>query len=313
MRRLVERLLKEERYDVVLAHLIRMAPYAVDLGHPARVLWLVDSLGLELRRSMEFAPRWKHPGILWERRRVNRFTARMSRGFRESWAISAADLEDLARVGCVDLSLVTIGVDERLFTVRHRPSTPPRIVFLGNLSVPHNVDAALFAAYQVWPVIRAAFPAARLSLVGADPVAAVHAASEVAGVEVAGPLPDLLDMWTSANVMLAPLRFSTGIQNKVLEAMAAGVPVVTTATVAGAIGARSGEHLLTAESAASLAAAVVETLGDPAAAQARARLAREHVRRHFNWEMIVHRLERLAGERVAPPDAGSRAGPSLRI
>lgn len=308
MRRLVERLVEEETYDVVFTHLIRMAPYAVDLDHPARVLWLADSLGLALRRSMAFAPRWKHPGILWERWRVDRFTARMSRGFRESWAISAADLEDLARIGCVNLALVTHGVDERLFTVERRPSPPPRIVFLGNLSVPHNVDAALFAAREVWPRIRVACPTARFSLVGADPVPAVRAASGIAGVEVTGPLPDLLDMWASADAMLAPLRFSTGIQNKVLEAMAAGVPVVTTAAVAGALGTRHGEHLLAADDAAGLAAAVVETLRDPVAAQARARQARDHVQRHFSWATIVQRLERLAGERADVPEAGSRAG-----
>jgi sugar transferase (PEP-CTERM/EpsH1 system associated) len=307
MQRLVERLLEKEKYDIVFTHLIRMASYVMDVDHPARVLWLADSLGLALRRSMVFAPRWKHPGILWERWRVDRFTARMSGCFRESWAISAADLEDLARIGCVNLALVTHGVDERLFTVERCPSTAPRIVFLGNLSVPHNVDAALFAARDVWPRIRGTCPTARLFLVGADPVPAVRAASGIAGVEVTGPLPDLLDMWASADVMLAPLRFSTGIQNKLLEAMAAGVPVVTTAAVAGALGARHGEHLLVADDAAGLAAAVVETLRAPAAAQVRARQAREHVRRHFSWVTIVQRLELLAGERANVPEAGSRA------
>jgi glycosyltransferase involved in cell wall biosynthesis len=313
MRRLVERLVEKGTYDVIFTHLIRMAPCAQGLDHPAKVLWLADSLGLALRRSMEFAPLWKRPGILWERWRVDQFTARMSRGFRESWGISAADLDDLARIGCVNLALVTHGVDERLFSVEHRPSPWPRIVFLGNLSVPHNVDAALFASREVWPRIRVACPTARLSLVGADPVQAVHAASGIAGVEVTGPLPDLLDMWASADVMLAPLRFSTGIQNKVLEAMAAGVPVVATAAVAGALGTRPGEHLLTAEDAASLAAAVVETLRDPVAAQARARRARDHVRRSFSWKTLVQRIEGLAGERAGVPEAGSSAGRAAAI
>ena len=308
MRSLVAREVTPERFDVVFAHLIRMAPCAAELDHPAKVLWLADSLGLALGRSMAFAPWWRKPGVAWERRRLDRFTARMSRGFRESWAISAVDLEDLARIGCVNLALVTHGVDERLFTVERRPSTPPRVVFLGNLSVPHNVDAALFAAHQVWTGIRAVFPAARLSLVGADPVPAVYATSGIAGVEVTGPLPDLLEMWASADVMLAPLRFSTGIQNKVLEAMAAGVPVVTTTAVAGALGTRHGEHLLAADDAAGLAASVVEALRDPAAAQARARQARDHVRRHFSWATIVRRLEWLAGERADVPEGGSRAG-----
>jgi len=302
MRSLVAREVTPERFDVVFAHLIRMAPYAAELDHPAKILWLADSLGLALGRSKAFAPWWRKPGVTWERRRVDRFTARMSRRFRESWAISLGDLGDLERIGCVNLALVTHGVDERLYAVRRGTGPPSHVVFLGNLSVPHNVDAACFAAREVWPAVRAVLPEARLSLVGADPVPAVQRAQEVHGVTVTGPLPDLLDMWAGADVMLAPLRFSTGIQNKVLEAMAAGVPVVTTPSVAEALGVRDREHLLTARDAGTLAAAVVESLRDREAARAMAQRAREHVRTHFNWETIVRRLEHVAVRtRAIPP------------
>ncbi len=95
-------------------------------------------------------------------------------------------------------------------------------------------------------------------------------------------------------MLLAPLRFATGIQNKVLEAMAAGVPVVTVPAVADAIHARAGETLLTGADAPGLAAAVVEVLREPAAAAERACRARAHVREHFSWDTAVVRLERLA-------------------
>jgi sugar transferase (PEP-CTERM/EpsH1 system associated) len=307
MRSLVAREVTPGRFDVVFAHLIRMAPYVAELDHPAKVLWLADSLGLALRRSMDFAPQWRKPGIAWERWRVDRFTARMSRRFQESWAISPADLADLERIGCANLALVTHGVDERLYTVRRGPDPGSHVVFLGNLSVPHNVDAACFAAREVWPAVRAALPGARLSLVGADPVPAVRRAQEVPGVTVTGPLPDLLGMWAGADVMLAPLRFSTGIQNKVLEAMAAGVPVVTTPSVADALGVRDREHLLVARDSGALASAVVESLRNPEAAQGMAQRAREHVRTHFNWETIVNRLEQVAGRPRAIPADGSPA------
>jgi polysaccharide biosynthesis protein PslH len=311
MRDRVRRLAETGGFDVVFAQLIRMAPYAADLPQGGRVMWLADSLGLALDRSRHFAPWWKRPGIRWERRRVDRFTARMSRRFEENWAISPADIADLQRIGCERLELVTHGVDERLFGVARRTGVPPRVVFLGNLSVPHNVDAALFAVREVWPAIRAAVPAARLLLAGADPVPAVRDAAAEVGVEVTGPLPDLLDLWATADVMLAPLRFSTGIQNKVLEAMAAGVPVVTTPPVAAALGTYDGEHLLTAHDAPGLAAAVAETLRDPAAAAKRAERAREHVRAHFNWDAIARGMERVAGAaRTTPAGPDSRAGGS---
>ena len=308
MRALARRLGEDGGHDVVFAQLIRMAPFAADLGHGARVLWLADSLGLALDRSRRFAPWWRRAGIRWERWRVDRFTARMSRRFEESWAISPSDMADLERIGCEKLELVTHGVDERLFGVPRRTGGPPRVVFLGNLSVPHNVDAALFAVREVWPAIRALVPEAEFLLVGAEPAPAVRDAAAAAGVEVTGRLPDLLDLWASADVMLAPLRFSTGIQNKVLEAMAAGVPVVTTPPVAAALGTLDGEHLRAATGAVALAAAVAETLRNPAAAAKRAERAREHVRSHFSWDTIVRGLERVADSAKATP--GARAGGS---
>src|SRR5262249_10370453 len=156
------------------------------------------------------------------------------------------DLEDMRRLGGERLEYLPHGVDERLFDLTPAPSPEPRVMFLGNLGVPHNVDACVFAARDIWPLVRSEHPDGKLLLVGADPPPAVQRLAELPGVEVTGFVPDVLPVWRSAHVLLAPLRFSTGIQNKLLEAMAAGVPVVTTSQAAEAIGARHGEHVLVA-------------------------------------------------------------------
>ena len=117
----------------------------------------------------------------------------------------------------------------------------------------------------------------------------------LAGVSVPGLVPDLCPLWESTSVLLAPLRFSTGIQNKVLEAMAAGVPVVTTPPVAEALGARHGEHLRVADSTAGLAGAVVGLLRDRAASAPMTVRARE---------LGAARL--LLGQRGAPAGAAGR-------
>jgi sugar transferase (PEP-CTERM/EpsH1 system associated) len=300
MRARLARVLSEAAYDIVVAHAIRTGPYVERLDHPAKVLWVCDSLGLVLRRSMSFAPGWKRPGLAWEARRVDRYEARLARAFRETWAIAPADVRDLERLGCPRVALVPNGVDERLFEVERRPAQPPRVVFLGNLSVPHNVDAAVFAARDVWPRVRSARPRARLVLAGAEPSPAVRGLASIEGVEVTGALADLRPVWSEAAVMLAPLRFSTGLQNKLIEAMAAGVPVVTTPDAAEAAGIRDGEHAWVTDGPQRLADAVLSALADPAAAEARARAARKLVRERFTWEAAVRRLEGLAGAAPAP-------------
>jgi glycosyltransferase involved in cell wall biosynthesis len=131
-------------------------------------------------------------------------------------------------------------------------------------------------------------------LAGASPSTGVRRLATLEGVSVPGSLPDLRAVWKTTAVLLAPLRFSTGIQNKVLEAMAAGVPVVTTAPVAEAIGARHGEHLRIADSASALADAVVGLLRRPAESASMTARARDLVRRGFSWETAVRRLELVA-------------------
>jgi glycosyltransferase involved in cell wall biosynthesis len=94
--------------------------------------------------------------------------------------------------------------------------------------------------------------------------------------------------------MLAPLRFSTGLQIKLIEAMAAEVPVVTTPSAAGAAGVEDDIHVLVAEGPRQLADAVLKVLEDPAASAERARRARKWVRERFSWSIALRRLEHLA-------------------
>ncbi len=294
----VRRVAGEGRFDAVFVQLYRMGQFARALDHPKKVLFYPDSFSLNLRRSSRFAPAWRAPGIEWEAARVERYEAEISRDFAESWMLSPEDARELERQGGQRVAVVRHGVDESLFDLTREPEANAA-VFLGNLSVPHNVDGARHAALAVWPLVRRELADARLRIVGADAVPSVTALNDAPGVEVAGFVPDLGAIWKHAGLMLAALRYATGIQNKVLEAMAAGVPVVATPGVAAALDALDGVHLRVGDTERALADAVVETIRDPSAAAARAERARAHVREHFSWEDPVRRLERLVA--AAPP------------
>jgi hypothetical protein len=291
----VRRAVAHGGFDVILVHAIRVAPPVLDLAHPLKILYQVDSVGRELGLSVPFVPWWKRPGVLWERWRVDRYLPGCSRRFAQTWAVSPVDGQDLVRLGCPRVEVVPLGVDEGLLRLERRPAAEPRVMFLGNLSVPHNIDAAEFAAVEIWPAVRSRWPQARLILAGADPAAAVRRLADIAGVEVTGRVPDLTDLWRSAHVMLAPIRYSAGAQFKVIEAMAAGVPVVTTPPVAAAIGAVDPDQVLVAATADGLSAAVARTLEDAEAAARRAARAREHVLAAFTWDAQVRRMEELIG------------------
>ena len=118
-------------------------------------------------------------------------------------------------------------------------------------------------------------------------------------------MPDLGPIFAASHVMLAPLRFSTGIQNKVLEAMAAGVPVVTTPNAAAGVGPQAELLMRIATDAPGLARAAAGLLADPAGAADMAARAREHARRHFSWAALGRELDRVLHD--AQASAKSRA------
>jgi glycosyltransferase involved in cell wall biosynthesis len=298
MRSTLAALHARERFDAILVHAVRTVPVAPEGSDAIRVLFQGDAVGIVLAKSLPFAPRWKRPGIAWEARRADDYLVACTHRFNETWVLSRSDRDHLLERGAERVETIPHGVDESLFDLRRVPDSAPHLMFLGNLSVPHNADAATFAALEVFPRVRAARPRARLTLAGAQPTAAVRSLASQPGVEVTGFVPDLGALWRRMHVSVAPVRFSSGIQNKVLEAMAAGVPVVATTAVAEGIEARHEEHLLAADSAEALAAAVLRVLDDPDAAAARAARARAHVRAHFSWASAVRRLEALAEART---------------
>jgi glycosyltransferase involved in cell wall biosynthesis len=134
---------------------------------------------------------------------------------------------------CADVRVVQIGVDVTRFSPPGGPAAAKQVVFCGVMSYPPNAETALWLAKRVWPRVRARHPDARLALVGTEPSAALkklEAADQ--SVVVTGHVADVRPwLWESA-VAAAPIRTARGIQNKVLEAIAAGLPCVISSAVA---------------------------------------------------------------------------------
>ncbi|HUS16326.1 MAG TPA: glycosyltransferase family 4 protein, partial [Chloroflexia bacterium] len=137
------------------------------------------------------------------------------------------------------------------------------LLFVGNFNHPPNVDAAVWLVEAILPIVRAECPGVRLLLVGKDPPSAVRALAS-AGVAVTGTVPEVAPYLREATVFVAPLRQGGGMRIKVLEALASGIPVITTPVGAAGIVAQPGRDLLVAEDAAAFAAAALRALEDPA-------------------------------------------------
>ena len=153
-------------------------------------------------------------------------------------------------------------------------------------------DIALWLAREVWPRVRRMWPGARLTLAGRDPPASI-AALAAPDVRVPGALDDLRPCYARASLVVAPIFWGSGVRIKLLEALACGLPVVTTALAAEEIALADQQSGLFAQRPADFAAAIVRLLGDTALRERVGAAGRAVVERDYDAERIGARLAAL--------------------
>jgi len=267
---------------VVHAQLVRPLAYLPAGRGPAVVVDLIDALSENLARRADAEGGPLAPLLRWEAARLRRCERELLRAGTTCLVVSEAERAVLG--DGASLRVVPNGVDAAAFAYRDDGRPPARVVFGGNLGYFPNVDAATWLVREIVPRMRAALPALEVRLVGARPARAVRALAATPGVSLAGSVPAMAPELAAATVAIVPLRAGSGMQNKVLEAMAVGTPVVTTTRAVAGLAVRSGEHLLVADDAPALAAAALELLREPARARALARAARALVEHRYRWE-----------------------------
>lgn len=167
------------------------------------------------------------------------------------------------------------------------PGAEPRVLFLGDLRFAPNVDAAGYLLDEVWPRVRALHPGAILRVVGHAPAAPLARRLADAGIETAFSVPDVAPHLEAARVFLAPMRIGSGVKVKVLQAMAAGRPVVMTTLANDGVGAADDVHARVADDADGLAAGVVSLLDDPGAAREMGAAGWGLVRERFSPDAVA--------------------------
>ena len=209
--------------------------------------------------------------------------------------ISAADralLQDLQP--SLNIEVIPNGIEHERFQPRAVERESDTLLFVGNYEYEPNLDAALILAEQVLPRVRQERPKARLQLVGANPPKWLRdLASDQ--IEVSGRVPDVAPYLARASVFVCPLRIGAGLKNKVLEALAMGIPVVATPLSVDGIAVRDGESALVAD-IDGIADKTIELLGDQALRDRLAQGGRALVEAQYSWEKTASSYERLYEE-----------------
>lgn len=297
LRHALQALLTHERYDVVQFEGLEMAGLLPAVRGPATVL---DDHNVEfLLQRRAFAtdvrqPRRVHAALysLVQWRRLLRWEARLCQRADAVLAVSERDADMLGRLSGRPVDVVRNGIDLAATPFRAPSETPnPNLLFDGTMSFRPNDDAARWFCARVMPVLRARRPEIRLWIVGRAPSAALVAYNyQPNGVAVTGAVPSVEPYWARAGLYVLPMRMGSGVRFKALEAMARGVPIVSTRLGMEGIGARADHDYLEAEQPREFVTAIERLLDDAALRRRLAANARQTVADH-DWSRIAPALQ----------------------
>jgi sugar transferase (PEP-CTERM/EpsH1 system associated) len=200
-----------------------------------------------------------------------------------------------ADIAGADIRAVSNGIDLGFYDPaadfpRREASDGPLIVFTGQMDYRPNVEAVQSFVQDCLPLALAKHPDLRFAIVGRNPAPAVQRLADRPGVIVTGSVPDVRTWLAAADIVVAPLRIARGIQNKVLEAMAVGCPVIASPAAFEGIDAEPGRDLLVAATAGQQAASIHDLLTDPARARAIGAAARKRMESRYRWEVRLQPL-----------------------
>ena len=288
--------LEQFRPEHILCQLVRTTEYVREVHDVPKTLDYMDTLSKGLERRSEMAPTLLAPLFRAETRRLIRYENLMLDLFDHSVIISAQDREYIYHPWRDRIAVIPNGVDSEHFTPRHGRQDYD-IVFTGNMNYPPNIDSALYLAQQILPLVRRTRPNTTLLISGVAPSQSVRDLGRTDPlIHVSGWVKDIRDSYASARLFVAPMQIGTGLQNKLLEAMAMRIPCITSTLANNAVGARPGDAILVGNSPEEYAAHILHLLDDPAE---RARIAEngyQFIRSQFDWDKAAEKLDRMISQ-----------------
>jgi sugar transferase (PEP-CTERM/EpsH1 system associated) len=286
MEKAIRKALRSRKYDLIFVFSSSMAHYVDGVPGVPKVLDMVD---VDSDKWAQYARR-AHPPLSWlwsyEANRLGRYEAKLLHGYSATLVCTDAEAE-LLRGRCASPKINVVGnaLDTKYFdpAATDLPEQigrlQPYVVFSGAMDYLPNVDAVTYFCREILPLVRQKVPNITFVAAGMNPSRTVRQLAAEKGVHVTGTVPDIRPYLQGAAASVIPMRLARGIQNKVLESLAMGLPVITTSRVTASLPGSLSPFLFTEDSAAAFAERVAEVVASgfkPAREQLRQVLASEY-------------------------------------
>jgi sugar transferase (PEP-CTERM/EpsH1 system associated) len=286
----IQALIQRVQPDHIYCQLIRVSEYVKHLPIK-KTLDYQDVFSKGAERRARTSPFYMKPILFSEYRRLLRYEKDIFQFFDHKTIISVPDRDLIPHPEKDRIKVVINGVDTDFFTPMPVNKTTD-IVFTGNMGYPPNVNAAEYLVRDILPLVHQKRKEVRVLLAGASPHAQVLALKNE-HVHVTGWVDDIRTAYTSARLFIAPMRIGTGLQNKLLEAMAMKIPAITTPLANQALGARAGQEILVGNTARELASHILQILEDEDLARTLSENGHQFIHKNYNWEAATRELEEL--------------------
>lgn len=288
----VQMLLASQSWDLIFVHCSSVAQYVEHVTHLPKILDFGD---MDSQKWLEYANYKPFPlslGYRFEGYKMLAAEKRLAKRFDLCTATTRAEWETLNGYSTgADTDWFPNGVDADYFSPAAEGYDADTISFIGRMDYYPNQECMSRFCEQVWPLLKARRASMKLLIVGADPSAEMRQLGELPGVTVTGSVPDVRPFIRKSALMVAPLNIARGTQNKILEAMAMGVPVVTSRIAAGGVDALAEDHFLVSDTPPEYANAIFRLIEDPAERQRLSQAGRERMLSHHAWPRSMVRLD----------------------
>jgi sugar transferase (PEP-CTERM/EpsH1 system associated) len=298
--------LKMNSYDLIFVFSSAMAQYVMSIRHIPKVMDFVDVDSEKWLQYARYTPFPLSAIYKLEGKRLRNYEKLIARQFQQSLFVSESEANlfrsffGLAETSSTSsdsipaISAISNGIDYHYFKPMPENREAASLVFTGAMDYLANVDGVLYFRNEILPRIKKEIPQVRFYIVGMNPVQKIRRLEkEDKNIVVTGFVEDTRQYLSKATVFVAPLRIARGIQNKVLEAMAMGIPVVATSMAFDGIKAVPGEALFVEDDPQEFAHKVIQLIKDPLLREKMSLQARETIEKQYDWTQSMNRLEKI--------------------
>lgn len=308
----VEQALQDQAFDLIHCDNISAVP-SIPADAPLPKVFNAHNIEAAIweRYLREERRPWMTPVMSSQLEKVRAYEAQLCHLFNACVAVSEQDRIQMRRYGFKQTRIVANGVDLDYYEPLSDP-VEPHLTFVGSLDWRPNQDGLRWFLESIWPLIQAGAPRARMSVVGRRPPKWARQFCSRHGARLCADAPDVRPHLAEASVVVVPLRIGGGSRLKILEAMAAGKPVISTSIGAEGLNVRNDEHILIADSPEDFAHITVRLLNDAGRREALGCAGRRLVEAQYGWDAIAAELDAAwkmtAALRTEPSPDLSRKG-----